>query len=169
MQNFKNLYNELAGILSGIESVQWIDLWNSQVYSLDQQQPFPAPAVFLAFRSNNITDLSDKVQKVTMQVDVFLFYETFAETYSGSYNKIEALNFLDTIDAINNLLHGSSGTEYSSMRRQAFSPVDTGGVGNLWCITYNCELIDYSAQPEWQEGSFGDVEVHPKEKFIIID
>lgn len=109
MQNFKELYKELADKLSGIESVKWVDLWNSQVYNLESEHPFPAPAVFLAFRGNGTKDLGDKVQDVTMQVDVFLFYETFLDTYLGAYNQADALNFLDTIDDINKILHGSSG------------------------------------------------------------
>lgn len=164
MQNFKELYKELADKLAAIEAVHWIDLWNSQVYNLENEHPFPAPAVFLAFRSNAMSDMSDKVQNVTLQVDVFLFYETFLDTFKGAYNQTEALNFLDTIDAINALLHGSAGEQYSSMRRVSFSPVDTGGAGNLYSITYNCTLVDYSAQPQWEEGKFKeDVVIEPLE------
>lgn len=167
MQNFKELYKELADKLSAIESVQWVDMWNSQVYNLDSEHPFPAPAVFLAFRGNSMKDMGDKVQNVQMQVDVFLFYETFLDAYAGAYNQDVALNFLDTIDEINKALHGSSGTQYSSMRRVSFSPLDTGGAGNLYSITYSCELVDYSAQPEWEEGEFADVKVENNNQYEI--
>jgi len=163
MQNFKNLYKELADKLSAIEAVKWVDIWNSQVNNLEDEHPFPTPAVFLAFRSNVMDDLGDKVQKVDMQVDVFLFYETFLDTYNGAYNQDEALSFLDTIDEINKLLHGSGGNEYSSMRRASFSPIDSGGAGNLYSITYTCHLMDYSASSDYSEGSFADVTVKPKE------
>lgn len=169
MQNFKQLYVEMAAKISAIDAVRWIDLWNSQVYNLEQQHPFPAPAVFLAFRANNMADMGDKVQNVKMQVDVFLFYETFADTYNGSYNQADALAFLDIIDELNKMLHGSSGTQYSSMRRVSFSPLDTGGAGNLYSITYNCELVDYSAQPDWQEGKFEDVSTEPGDSGYLIE
>lgn len=170
MQNFKELYKELADKIAAIESVEWIDLWNSQVYNLEDELPFPAPAVFLAFRSNTMGDMGDKVQNVTMQVDVFLFWETFADTYREAYNQAAALQFLDTIDALNKLLHGSSGEQYSSMRRVSFSPLDTGGAGNLYSVTYNCELVDYSAQPEYGTGGFSDMAIEPADdggRFII--
>lgn len=161
MQNFKELYKELSDKLtSGIESVRWIDLWNSQVYNLENEHPFPAPAIFLAFRSNSMTDSGTKVQNVTMQIDVFVFYETFLETFKGAYNQNDALDFLDIMDQVNKILHGSSGQNYSSMRRVSYSPVDTGGSGNLWNITYSCTLIDYSAQDEWEEDGFTDVTVN---------
>jgi len=59
MQNFKQLYQELADkITDHIAQVKWIDLWNSQVYHLEGEHPFPTPAVFLAFRSNQMTDMA---------------------------------------------------------------------------------------------------------------
>ena len=170
MQNFKALYTELADILTAkIPAIEWVDLWNSQVYNLDGEHPFPAPAVFLAFRSNKMDDAGVKLQKVTMQVDVFLFYETFLDTFKGAYNQVEALAFLDLMDLINQQLHGSAGQNYSSMKRVSFSPVDTGGAGNLYSITYNCELMDYSAVKEWEEGKFAEIEIDPQldNKYVI--
>lgn len=162
MQNFKELYKELADKLNAhIPEVRWIDLWNSQVYNLETEHPFPTPAVFLAFRSNQISDLGNKVQNVNAQIDVFVFYETFLDTFKGAYNQQDALDFLDIMDKVNQVFHGSSGENYSSMRRVSYSPVDTGGSGNLWSITYNATLIDYSAQKEYEEGGFKDVDVQP--------
>lgn len=158
MQNFVEIYKELADkITENVAAIKWVDLWNSQVYNLENEHPFPAPAVFLAFRANNMKDIGNKTQEVEMQVDVFLFYETFADTYKGAYNQTEALAFLESMDQINKLLHASSGVSYSSMSRVSFSPVDTGGAGNLWNIVYKCKLMDYSASEELQEGSFKDL------------
>lgn len=162
MQNFKELYKELADkITDHIPEVRWVDLWNSQVYHLETEHPFPTPAVFLAFRSNQMTDLGQKVQNVNAQVDVFIFYETFLDTFKEAYNQQDALDFLDIMDKINQIFHGSAGENYSSMRRVGYSPVDTGGSGNLWSITYNATLMDYSAQKVYEEGGFKDVEVQP--------
>lgn len=169
MQNFRVLYTELADLLTvKITAIQWIDLWNSQVYNLDGEHPFPAPAVFLAFRSSRMDDAGVKLQKVLMQVDVFLFYETFLDTFKGAYNQVEALAFLDIIDAINKELHGSSGNSYSDMKRVSFSPVDTGGAGNLYSITYTCELMDYSAVKEWEAGEFSGLEIEPNDNKYVI-
>lgn len=170
MGTFKNIYQELATKLNTIPEIQWIDLWNSQVYNLEGEHPFPAPALFLAFRSNQIEDAGTKVQKALTQVDVFLFYETFLDTFKGAYNENEALAFLDSIDAVNALLHGSSGTHYKSMRRIAFSPVDTGGAGNLYSITYECLIVDFTAQPQFGEGTFPELEIEPaNDTGYIID
>lgn len=158
-QTFTKLYTELANLIGQIDAIKWIDLWNSQVYHLQEEHPFPAPAVFLAFRSNTISDLSEKTQNLHTQVDVFVFWETFADSYKGSFNQGDAIKFLELLDNINKILHGSSGEQYSSMRRVAFSPVDTGGAGNLWSITYSCELIDSGAAIEWETTTGKDVVV----------
>lgn len=159
MENFKELYKELATKINTISSVKWVDLWNSQVYNLENEHPFPAPAVFLAFRSQSMQNAGVKMQNVKMQVDVFLFFETFADTYRGSWNQATALAYLDTIDEINKLLHGSGGNHHTSMSRIAFSPVDTGGAGNLYSITYECSVMDYSAAEVYENGTFADLNI----------
>ncbi len=171
MENFKALYNELATKISdNVTGIEWVDLWNSQVYNLEGEHPFPAPAVFLSFRSQQMENAGAKVQKVTLQIDMFLFFETFADTYHGSWNQDRALAYLDAIDELNKLLHGSNGEHYTNMTRVAFSPVDTGGAGNLYNISYECNIIDYSAAPEYDEGSFADMTIDPEhETGYIID
>lgn len=147
MQNWKDLYLELATkITTNIPAVKWVDLWHNQINFLQEEYEFQSPAVFFAFRSNNITDTGMMVQQVNLQVDVFLFYETYADTHKGSINQTDALAFLQTLDNINKFLHASSGTNYSGMRRIGFGPVDTGGSGNLYQAIYECLLTDYSVE-----------------------
>jgi hypothetical protein len=161
MENFKEIYKELATNLSEIDGVKWVDLWNSQVYNLEGEHPFPAPAVFLAFRSQLMENAGIKIQKVKMQIDVFLFFETFADTYHESWNQTEALKYLDILDQINFKLHGSSGATYTGMSRISFSPVDTGGAGNLYNLVYECTVIDYSAVKPLEDGTFADMNIVP--------
>ena len=170
MENFKELYKEIANkIHENVPGIKWLDLWNSQVYNLEGEHPFPTPAGFLAFRSQNMENLGVKLQKVQMQVDFFLFYETFLDTFRGAYNQDEALDFLDNIDLVNKVLQGSNGTHYTNMKRVSFSPVDTGGSGNLYTITYTCECMDYSAVENYEDGTFADMKIEPNspEGYVI--
>lgn len=161
----KALYKELAEkITNSIAAIEWVDLWHNQVGFLEDEHPFPTPAVFLSFRSNNLKDLSQKVQQVILQVDVYLYFETFTDTYKGSYNQDAALSFLDTIDELNKILHASSGENYSGMKRVSFNPEDTGNAGNLYRISYECLSNDYTAFVEYENGTFADMEV---ERFIV--
>jgi len=160
MQNWTSLYLEISTKIDSIAAIKWIDLWHNQVGFLQDEHPFTTPACFLGFRSNEIKDTGRKVQQVVLQMDVYLFYESFADTFKGSVNQQSALGFLQSMDDINALLHGSSGENYSGMRRVGFAPVDTGGAGNLYQATYECTLVDYSAKKVFDEGSFNDVKIN---------
>lgn len=163
MQNWKDLYKEVATKLTTIQDLEWIDLWHNQINFLEEEHPFPTPAVFLSFRSSVIRDAGEKIQDVEAQMDVYLYYETFLDTFNKAYNQDEALAFLDMLTQVNVILHGSEGDNYQNMRRISFSPVDTGNSGNLYMLQYSFRLVDTSAKPEWAEGSFKDVQIDPND------
>ncbi|MEH0007574.1 MAG: hypothetical protein V6Z82_02495 [Flavobacteriales bacterium] len=153
MQFWTELYKELAQrITTRLTEVRWVDLWHNQINFLEEEHPFPTPAVFLSFRSQQLEDTGLKTQAVTLQVDCYLFYETFSDTFEGSYNQQGALAFIETLDHIHALFHGSQGENYSSMRRIAFAPVDTGNAGNLYQVSFSCLLQDYSAMKTFVDG-----------------
>lgn len=161
MQNWVSLFKEFAQkVEDQLPEIEHIDLWHNQVSFLETEHPFATPAVFFGFRSNQIRDMSTKVQEVNLQVDVYLFYETLADTYHKGKNQDRALAFLESFDKLFGVFHGSEGTHYSSMRRISLSPVDTGGSGNLYVQSFTCTLIDYTAQTNWGEGFFGDLEIN---------
>lgn len=160
MQFYTELYQELATkITDNLKEVRWVDLWHNQVNFLEDEHPFPTPAVFLGFRSRNIEDAGLKVQEVDLQVDFFLYYETFAESYHGSYNQEGALDFIKTLDHLHALFHGTDGKNYSSMRRLGFAPVDTGNAGNLYQLSFQCLLQDYSAMKTFEDGEVKAVKI----------
>lgn len=152
MQNWVELYKELSQKISdNIEEIRWVDLWHNQINFMADEHPFPTPAVFLGFRAKNISDKGLKVQTVEIQIDVYLFYETFLDTFKDAYNRDGALDFLQTADDLFGLLHGSNGTSYSGMRRTDFHPVDTGSAGNLYRIVFDALMTDYAAVTKWQD------------------
>jgi hypothetical protein len=160
MQNWQDLYTELCEkITTNLEKIEWVDLWHNQVNFLEEEHPFATPAVFLSFRTLNTQDAGERVQAVTLQVDCYLFYETFSDTYYGSANQQDALIFLGLLNDLHALLHASEGENYSSMRRLAFNPVDTGSAGNLYQCSFECLLTDYAAQKAWEDGSFEKMDI----------
>lgn len=181
MESWSNLYVEMAEILaadlhekelekygnlntiSGYEDkspVRWIDIWNNQVNFLSEELEFPAPAVFFSYRTMEITDLGEKAQQIKLQIDCFYFYETFANSFQGSYNQEDAIRFLKIMDFINSRFHGTSGINYNSMRKIGFNPEDTGGTGSLYKIVFECIIRDDSASDEMEEGTFTGVDTN---------
>lgn len=151
MQNWQELYDELCSILEEkVPAIKWQDLWHNQVNFLSEEHPFPTPAVFYAFRINDTTDAGERTQHVGLQVMIYVFFETFADTYKGSWNKESAMGFLKILNDVYAALHGTSGTNYSEMRRiPGMAPVDTGGSGNLYQLPFYCKLVDYAAMKQY--------------------
>lgn len=146
LQNWKDAYLEIAERLkTNITNLRWVDLWRNQVGFIAEELPFPAPAIFLSFRTISTADLGMKAQDGEVQVDFYVFYETFADTFKGSYNQESALAFLEMIQQVHSLFHGESGTNYSEMRHIGFAPVDTGGAGNLYRSSFVCLMREYAA------------------------
>lgn len=160
MNPWKELYTELAEkITTEMPDIRWVDLWHEQVQYLTAELPFPVPAVFLGFQTIDIDDIGDKVQLCNTQVDFYLFYETFSDTYQGAYNQGSALEFLDSLNAIHAIFHGESGVNYSSMRRLDMKREESGGAGNLYRISFGCSVEDAGAKDKVNERIVANGEV----------
>jgi hypothetical protein len=147
MQYWTELYREIAGkITANLPEVAWVDLWHDQVSFLTEELPFDTPAVFTGFSTVTIDDRGTLVQDCDTQVDLYLFFETFSDTYATSYNQDRALDFLNTLTRLHALFHGKSGINYSAMRRVDMRREESGGAGNLYRISFQCLVTDYSAQ-----------------------
>jgi hypothetical protein len=152
MEYWTDLYTELAGkINSQLPAVQWIDLWHEQVNYLDEEHLFPTPAVFISFNLLSAEDQGLLAQNCDTQIDFRLYYETFDDTYTGAYNQESALEFLRGLTDLHKLFHGTSGENYSEMRRVAMMDEASGGAGNLYRISFACNVYDDSAVKRYDE------------------
>jgi len=146
VQNFTELYKELCQkVIAAIPEIEWQDLWHNQVTFLEDEHPFPTPALFYGIRILNAEDGGEKLQDLDVQIDMYHFFETFADTYNGSFNQDSALGFLDNCNKVYQLFQGTSGNSYAEMRRVSFAPVDTGSAGNLYRQSFVCKMRDLSA------------------------
>lgn len=146
MSTWKNLYTEIAQrITEHAPEVKWVDLWHNQISFMEEEHPFGTPAVFLDFRILNVTGMGGQNQQLEAQVGMYVFYETFLDTFDGAYNQDDALVYLDLLTQLQERFHGSNGTSYSEMTRTGLQPIDTGNAGNLYLITFSCGLIDTAA------------------------
>lgn len=160
MNPWKELYEELSElILHNIPDIRWVDLWHEQVQYLTAELPFPTPSIFIGFNIVGIEDQSEKIQNCNTQVDFYLFYETFSDTYAGSYNKTSALEFLDSLNSLHALFHATSGNSYSEMRRVDQKREESGGAGNLYRISFACNVTDDGAMSLIREKDLPNGEV----------
>jgi hypothetical protein len=160
MQYWNDLYKEIAEkITANLPNVRWVDLWHEQVNYLTEELPFPTPAVFVGFSTVNIDDTGTLVQQCNTQIDFYLFYETFSDSYEGSFNQDGALAFMEELTKLHALFHGKSGANYSAMRRTDMRREESGGAGNLYRISFECLVADYSAQELFTDIESPDMEI----------
>ena len=158
MQYWSELYLEISKqITDNLPEIQWCDLWHEQVSYLTSELPFPTPAVFISLNMLNTEDKGLKGQLCNTQIDFYLFFETFSDSYSGSINRDSALNFLNQLTEIHKLFHGTSGTNFSEMRRVDMKREDSGDSGNLYRISFQCTVDDMSAMEEYNDTDVEDI------------
>ena len=164
MENWTDLYQELAQKISNNLSthIKWIDLWHDQIAYLTTELPFPSPAVFIGFNTKSITDKSILIQDINLQIDFYLFYETFSDTYQGAYNQQSALDFMRILTLIHQLFHGQSGVNYSNLTRSDLKRVESGGAGNLYVISFDTVVEDASAVVQYNQQQVNQVQVTPQ-------
>ena len=160
MKDLKNLYLEHEKRISdNIPEIKHVDLWSEQVSFMADEHPFKSPAVFFGYRVLATDDQGEKTQELRLQVDVYLFYETFADTSKGSKKQSKALAFLDLLTKINACFHATFGNYYSNMRRTGFNSVETGGAGILYVQRYELTMTDDSANELYELMQFVQIEV----------
>ncbi len=160
MEYWSDLYLEIADKIStNRPAIQWIDMWHEQINYLSTEHPFPTPACFIAFNMLSADDHGLKAQNCDTQIDIYFYYECFEDTYAGSYNQESVIAFLRELTELHKLFHGTSGTHYSEMRRIAMKDEASGDAGNLYRISFACNVYDDSAVKQYNEQEVNDINI----------
>lgn len=159
LSNIPDEYAELRARLEALPEFEHIDLWHDQVNYLSEEHPFPTPAVFLEFNTLQVDDAGELMQTTTLQVDFHVFYETFADTYEGAAMQDEALTYLDLLLLVGLMFHGRSGTNFHQMRRTGTMREETGGAGNLYRISFETNISEFSGLNLFSMREMSDKEI----------
>jgi hypothetical protein len=167
VQDFTEVYIELCERMAEkMPHINHQDLWHEQVGFLEDEHPFEGPALFYEFRGIDDEELGELVQRLDLQIDVYLFYETFLDTSHDSYNQGDAIAMLKDLSNINKYLHGYVGTAVDNISRLGFQRVQTGGAGNLYRVSFMAQTKDHSAVKEYDTAVPNEVNVNDNE---IVD
>ena len=134
------LYERMAAL----PAIEHVDLWHDQVNYLSEEHPFPTPAVFFGFQTLNVNDNGELMQTTDLQVDIYVFWETFADTYNDAVMKEEALMYLDLLLMVGLMFHGRSGEHFHQMRRSGTYRQESGGSGNLYRLQFQTNITEFS-------------------------
>ena len=144
ISNIPDDYADLRNRLESLPEFQHIDLWHNQVDYLSEEHPFPTPAIFFEFNTVKVDDAGELTQNTDLQVDMHIYWETFSDTYEGATMQDEALQFLDLLLLVGLMFHGRSGKNFHQMRRSGTQREETGGAGNLYRITFQTLITEFS-------------------------
>lgn len=135
---------ELYERMESLPEIMHVDLWHGQVDYLSEEHPFLTPAVFFGFTTLNVADNGELMQTTDLQVDIYVFYETFADTYQEAKMQNEALEFLDLLLMVGLMFHGRSGEHFHQMRRSGTYRQESGGSGNLYRLQFQTNVSEFS-------------------------
>lgn len=152
-------YAELRERLEALPEFEHIDLWHDQVNYLSEEHPFPTPAAFLEFNTMQVDDAGELIQTTNLQVDIHVFYETFSDTYEGAVMQEEALNYLDLLLLVGLMFHGRNGTSFHQMRRTGTMREESGGAGNLYRISFETNISEFSGLNLFSTKEMADREI----------
>ena len=135
---------ELYERMAALPDIQHVDLWHDQVDYLSEEHPFATPAVFFGFTTLNVADNGELMQTTDLQVDIYVFWETFNDTYKGAKMQEEALQYLDLLLMVGLMFHGRSGEHFHQMRRSGTYRQESGGSGNLYRLQFQTNINEFS-------------------------
>ncbi len=144
IENIPDDYADLRERLEALPDFQHIDLWHEQVDYLSEEHPFPTPAIFFEFNTLEIDDAGELMQNTNLQVDMHIFWETFSDTYEGASMQEEALKYLDLLLLVGLMFHGRNGKNFHQMRRSGTNREESGGSGNLYRVSFQTNVSEFS-------------------------
>lgn len=144
ISNIPDDYAELRSRLEVLPEFRHIDLWHNQVDYLSEEHPFPTPAIFFEFNTLQVDDIGELMQSTDLQIDMHIYYETFSDTYAGAAMQDEALQYLDLLLLVGLMFHGRNGKTFYQMRRSGTQREETGGAGNLYRVTFQTLVTEFS-------------------------
>lgn len=161
-QDWLAAYIELCTLINdNIPEIKHIDLWYDQLNYELEEYPYPEKSLFIEFNSQSggVNTLGTGAQEIDFNIRFIFAFDTFSDTFDGSENQAAALAFGTIMRKLHALLQMTSGTNFSSLDRNAI----TKEVAPQHCIcysqTYACVVIDYGAVKDSTEVDLSTIPV----------
>lgn len=110
------LYLALCERLS--DMFQHIDLWNSNIQFITEEQAWECPACFIEFEPINWKLLGNGVEQAIVGVKLHIVTRCIAPGSAGSPYQEDAIAYFDLLDQLNARLHRFSGACFGFFQRK---------------------------------------------------
>lgn len=122
---------------------KFIDWWNEQT-EFDEYE-FDTPACFIDIFVPKTEAMGQMGTNPTLQIDIYVAFDTFAESYRGSSNQETALEFLEILARVNEQTNGYTAPEVGNLSIINAGPFRTASQRNVYRLSYGTDVIDQSA------------------------
>lgn len=148
------LYKAIKERLSLIDVVQTITLYNNQLETMEQEEPFLCPAIFIAFPEVYFTSLSKRFQQGKATFTLYIAYESYAEIEDQKGVIGEEGVFL-LAELVNKVLHGWHNEFFGAISRKRMQTSTSWGNIYVVAIEYESEFREDSAGLQTAIETFG--------------
>lgn len=163
LQDWGGAYEELATLITTkVPEIVHVDLYHGQDEFIDADGnwiPFRSPAVFLEFNAADIQELGELRQGILMDIGVYLYFETTADSHHTSIGKARALQFIGLLRKLYRHLHNASGTHFGPLSRVAMNRKPGGPAAIVYRQVFRCYMLDYAATPNYNEATVSNLEL----------
>jgi hypothetical protein len=125
--------------------IKHLDIWNNNLQYIEQEPPFPTPALFLQFQPITWEIRSKGLRAADVAVTLHVVTSNIAPSNHKSQYETKAFEFLDLLDAINANLYGLKGDFFRNLVSTT-SSTDHDHAELIDSLeTYNVQVTDTSA------------------------
>ena len=153
-QDWTKAYQQIAAIiLTRVPEIKHVDLYYGQERIADDDGnwvPFKAPACFLQF-DLVAEDLGELRQQLTVDIKVYVAFETVQDTNQGSLGQARALQFGALMRKLHQVLHNTQGDDFGPLSRVAMAREEGPPYWYFYSQTFRAVLLDYGATRNWTE------------------
>lgn len=113
----KELYERLIDELQKVEGIEHVDLWNSNVEFIEQESPWPRPAVFIEFPSIHWTPIArgKEYRATDAMVRLHVVVDWQGSASANSKDREECLAVFDLCESIHRQLMGLQGETFQRL------------------------------------------------------
>lgn len=113
----KQIFQAICARLTGrVPDIQFIDLWNNNVQTLNGGAVWPLPAVFVEFEPIEWRQQNNGARRGDVAVRLHIVTRAVATHGANDPKQPDALGFLDLIDRVNAAMQGLRGDNFSGFQ-----------------------------------------------------
>lgn len=140
----KQIYREICERLAPLKDWLHIDLYNNQFDTEATENPLFVPCVLVEYLpvqwQQRGMGFQDVAQLGTLQIVLHIAYELYENTYAGSPEQSNAIQFFDFVEAITSAVSGMRGTDFDEMVRISTAYPSQYTNVHLSQVTFQCTV-----------------------------